>query len=142
MAMPADGWVRTIRQALGMSTESLAFRMKVSRRSVVSLEAGEADGSVQLNTLRRAADALDCQLFHVLVPRTSLTELVNRAALNAAMNEVCGIGSALGKKEMGVTTSNDTTLSDTTLSDDGRSDRELARSIDWFASHRAKLWQP
>ena len=68
-----------------MTTRQLASRMGVSQPSVVKLEQSEANGTVQLATLRRAADALNCDLVYALVPRegsleqTVLTQARHRA---------------------------------------------------------------
>lgn len=68
-ARPRLGWIRAVRDALGMSTRQLASRMGVTQPTVVQLEQSEANGTIQLATLRRAADALDCDLVYALVPR-------------------------------------------------------------------------
>ncbi len=68
-ARPRLGWVRAVRDALGMSTRQLASRMGVAQPTLVQLEQSEANGTIQLATLRRAADALDCDLVYALVPR-------------------------------------------------------------------------
>lgn len=86
--VPAGGWVRAIRDALGMSAEHLASRMRVSATSVLSLEANERSGRVQLSTLQRAADALDCDLVYALVPRQPLDAKVRAQAVKAAMPQL------------------------------------------------------
>src|SRR5215217_7999866 len=68
-ARPHGGWVRAIRDALGMSAADLAERMGVTQSTVARLESSERDGRIQLDTLQRAADALDCDLVYALVPR-------------------------------------------------------------------------
>src|SRR5260370_35109921 len=69
---PAKGWVRAIRDALGMTGVQFAKRLAIRPQSVEALEKSEANGSIQLKTLRRAAQALDCTLVYALVPNTSL----------------------------------------------------------------------
>ena len=82
---PHRGWIRAVRDALGMSGPELAARMGVSQSTVSDLEASEAADRIQLSTLRRAADALGCDLVYVLVPRTGLEEAVAaRARAKAA----------------------------------------------------------
>mgnify|MGYP001189144498 CR=1 FL=1 len=77
---PPKGWVRAIRDALGMTSRQLAARMGLSQSTVTAIEKGEEAETVSLRTLRRAAEALDCQLVYALVPRTSLHEAVHRRA--------------------------------------------------------------
>jgi predicted DNA-binding mobile mystery protein A len=59
-----------------MTGRQLADRMGVSQSAVAQLEQSEVNGLVRLNTLRRAAHALRCDLVYLLVPRTSLAEAV------------------------------------------------------------------
>jgi predicted DNA-binding mobile mystery protein A len=79
-AAPAHGWVKAIRQALGMTTAQLARRMSIRQPSVVALEQSEVRGTIELATLRRAAEALDCTLVYVLVPNKSLEATVRDRA--------------------------------------------------------------
>jgi predicted DNA-binding mobile mystery protein A len=91
LLVPPKGWIRAIRDALSMSGVQLAKRLKVSPQTVEAMEKSEAAGTIQLNTLRRAAEALDCTLVYALIPRTSLENTVkNRARqiANAALARV------------------------------------------------------
>ena len=42
--------------------------MGVTQPTVQRLELSEAEGAIQLKSLRRAAEALDCDLVYALVP--------------------------------------------------------------------------
>ena len=83
-ARPHKGWVRAIRDALGMSSTELAARMGISQQTVTTLERSELHDTIKLDTLRRAAAALDCDLAYFLVPRTSLDEAVRIQARRKA----------------------------------------------------------
>jgi predicted DNA-binding mobile mystery protein A len=85
---PPRGWVRAIRDALGMSGPQLGARMGVRPQSVETIEKSEAAGTIQLKTLRRAAEALDCTLVYALVPNTSLEEMVDAHAREIATREL------------------------------------------------------
>lgn len=87
-AAPPKGWVRALREALGMNGVQLARRIGVSPQSLADLERSEAAGRIQIDTLRRAAEAMDCQLVYALVPRTSLEETVQQRAAYIAEREV------------------------------------------------------
>jgi predicted DNA-binding mobile mystery protein A len=73
---PPKGWIRAIREALGMSGRQFAARLGVSPPRVTALEREEVGGGVSLKTLRQAAEALDCVLVYALVPRSTLAETV------------------------------------------------------------------
>ena len=79
-AVPRGGWVRTVREALGMSAADLAARMGVAETAAFSLERNERAGRARLDTLRRAADAMDCDLVYALVPRLPLNAIVDARA--------------------------------------------------------------
>jgi len=84
LARPNKGWIRALRDALGMSSTDLARRMGVSQQRVPAIERGEQDMTIKLDTLMRAADALDCDLVYALVPRTSLENMVQNQARRQA----------------------------------------------------------
>ncbi len=83
-ARPPRGWLKAIREALGMTTAQLGRRMGVAQSRAVAIEQAEIKGSTTLNTLEKAAHALDCRLVYSLVPRTSLENLVEERALLVA----------------------------------------------------------
>jgi predicted DNA-binding mobile mystery protein A len=88
---PARGWIRATRDALGMSTRQLAHRLGVSQPTIVHLEQSEASDTIQLGSLRRVADALDCDLVYALVPRTTLQDTVTARAVELARRDVLDV---------------------------------------------------
>lgn len=85
---PPKGWIRAIRDALGMTGVQLANRLHVRPQTVEALEKSEAAGSIQLNSLRRAAEALDCTLVYAFVPNRSLEEAVKARARAIALRDL------------------------------------------------------
>lgn len=65
---PGGGWVRAIREALGMTQAQLAVRLGISRQSLQGLERAEANRRITLDSLDRLAKAMDCRLVYALVP--------------------------------------------------------------------------
>ncbi len=103
-ARPRMGWVRAVRDALGMSTRQLAARMGVAQATVVQLERSEANGTVQLVTLRRAADALNCDVVYALVPRDgSLKRTVQEQARRRASALVKAVDRSMELEDQAVT---------------------------------------
>jgi predicted DNA-binding mobile mystery protein A len=88
---PSRGWVRAIRDALGMSTTQMARRLGVDQSNVVRLEQSEMNDTVRLGTLRRAAEALDCTLVYALVPKSSLTDAVAAQTRKVAAAELASV---------------------------------------------------
>lgn len=83
-AAPVKGWIRAIREALGMSGKQLANRLNVSQPRIPKLEQDELSGVVSLKTMRQAAEAMDCVFVYAVVPRTSLEETVRAQARKVA----------------------------------------------------------
>ena len=77
---PTRGWIKAIRDALGMSTAQLARRLSVRQPSVVGFERSEEKGSIELATLRRVAEALDCTLVYAFIPNRPLETTVRARA--------------------------------------------------------------
>lgn len=90
-AMPRSGWLRAVREALGMSSRDLAARMDVSESTVVRLEMSERAQTAQLDSLRRAADALGCDLVYALVPRHPLEHTVREQARKRAREDLARV---------------------------------------------------
>ena len=80
-ALPVRGWIRAVREALGMTAQQLGKRLGVKQPTIVALEQSEVKGTIELATLRRVAEALDCTLVYALVPRRPLEDTVRERAL-------------------------------------------------------------
>ena len=88
MTVPPRGWIRAIRNALGLSAQQLAVRMGVSQSRVSVLEKAEAAGSTTLNSLRQAAAAMDCTLVYAVVPNMTLDDMLRRRSEAIADSEL------------------------------------------------------
>ncbi len=88
---PPSGWIKAIRQALGMTATHLAKRLGVTTSTVTRLETSEADDTISLATLRRAAAAMDCELHYALVPRQTLAGTLEARASNLARRRMAAI---------------------------------------------------
>ena len=81
---PSKGWIRAIRDALGMTARQLSERLGVTQQSVARIEKEEMAGSVTIKTMRRIADSLDCVFVYGFVPRTSLEDIIGHQAKKVA----------------------------------------------------------
>ena len=99
---PPRGWIRALRNALGMTAEQLGQRMGVTQPSVQRLELSEAAGTIQLQTLRRAAEALDCEVVYALVPRKSLRDTYDAAARALARRELSQVDHSMALEDQAV----------------------------------------
>ena len=88
---PPSGWIKAVREGLGMAATHLAARLGVTPSTVTRLETSEADDTVSLATLRRAAESLGCELHYALVPRQSLADTLENRALALARQQMAAV---------------------------------------------------
>lgn len=100
---PPKGWLRAIREALGVSGSEIARTLKTSRQLPVQLEKAEAEDRITLKSLRTAANALGCDLVYALVPRAnSLRELAEQRARTHAKEHVLGVEHSMALEDQAV----------------------------------------
>ena len=68
------GWLRGVRQALGMRVGEVGQRLKVGKSEVYRLEMSEARETITLKRLRAAAEAIGCEVVYAVVPRRGTLE--------------------------------------------------------------------
>ena len=68
------GWLRGVRQALGMRVEEVARQLKVGRSEVYRLEMSESRETITLKRLRAAAAAMRCEVVYAVVPMKGTLE--------------------------------------------------------------------
>ncbi|HLC07545.1 MAG TPA: mobile mystery protein A [Candidatus Babeliales bacterium] len=100
--IPPKGWIRTIRDALGMSSSVLAKRLNCNRANVTLMEQREKKGSISLETLEQVAKALDCKLIYCLVPIESLDKTLEKQARLVARKRVKAINHSMKLEQQGL----------------------------------------
>jgi len=99
---PPRGWLKAIREALGMTTAQLGRRLGVVQSRVVAIEQAEAKGTITLNSLEKAAQALDCRLVYALMPRQPLEDIVEQRASLLAKSRLKSTGHTMTLEAQGV----------------------------------------
>ncbi len=127
-ARPPSGWIKAIREALGMPAAHLAKRLGLVPSTVLRLETSEADDTISLGSLRRAAEALDCELQYALVPRQSIAQTMKSQANKVARERMAAVVHTMALEAQA--TSNETV--DTQV-------KELAESL--IKGSRRELWR-
>jgi predicted DNA-binding mobile mystery protein A len=84
LAFPRGGWIKAVRESLGMTQAQLARRMGVSQSVVAHLERSEQRKAISLASLERAAQAMGCAVTWAIHPPRTLDELVEQRALALA----------------------------------------------------------
>jgi len=91
MTPPKSGWIRALRLAMGMSGKQFAARLGVTQPTAHEFEKNEARGAASLDTLRRAASALNCTFVYAIVPNEKLETMVGERALKIARERMARV---------------------------------------------------
>jgi predicted DNA-binding mobile mystery protein A len=89
---PPEGWIRTMRKALGMSGAQLARRMGVTRARISNAEQAEMSGGATLKSMKATAQAMDCRFVYAIVPNESIEAMIAARAHRKA-EAIVGIAS-------------------------------------------------
>jgi predicted DNA-binding mobile mystery protein A len=81
---PARGWLRAIRESLGMPLRELADRIGTSPQAIQQIEKREANQSITIASLKSAVETLDCVFLYAIVPKRPLEETMRKVAEEAA----------------------------------------------------------
>jgi len=124
---PARGWIRAIREGLGMTTAQLAKRLGVQQPRVIELERGEAEGNITVKSLERAAEALGCRLVYALVPEKPLADTIHKQASLIAGKQLAAVEQTMQLESQGV-------------KDKARHKEAHQQLMDKLLEHPARLW--
>lgn len=86
--LPQEGWLRTVRTALGMSGPQLAKRLGVTKARISKAEQDEPSGSVTLKTMQSMAEAMDCKFVYAIVPKQKVEDVIKQRAIEKAKIQV------------------------------------------------------
>jgi len=100
--IPKKGWIRTIREALGMSSYVLAERLECSRANISTIEQREKKGTISLETLEQVAKAMNCSLVYCLVPNEPLDKILEKQARIIAKKRVKIINHSMALEQQGL----------------------------------------
>jgi predicted DNA-binding mobile mystery protein A len=88
LVAPPKGWIKAIRESLGMTARQLAARMGVGLSRIPVIEEAEVTGSTTLKTLRQAAAAMNCAFVYAFVPIEPLDDMLRERAMEKARKDV------------------------------------------------------
>jgi len=126
-ARPPKGWVRVVRNALGMTTSQLARKIGVSQSRIPELEQAEVTGNITLKSLERAAEALGCRVVYAFVPDRPLAEILREQAGRIADRQIAAVSHSMQ-------------LEDQAVQDEGVRKEQRDRLIERLLQKPARLW--
>ncbi|PCJ33074.1 MAG: transcriptional regulator [Gammaproteobacteria bacterium] len=84
----SEGWIKTVRKALGMSGSQLAKRLEVTKGRVSQAESGELSGGVTLRTMESMAAAMSCRFVYAIIPEKNIENVIKHQAIMKAKARV------------------------------------------------------
>ena len=78
----SSGWIKTVREAIGMTVSQLATRLGVTQPRITKMESNE--DNLKLSTMKKAAEAMNCEFVYYFKPRTTFQNLVDEQAQKKA----------------------------------------------------------
>ena len=88
ISFPPEGWLKTTRQALGMTGSQLAKRLGVTKGRVSQAETAELEGGVTLKTMHGMAEAMNCRFIYAIVPEQEIELVIKDRAIKKAKERV------------------------------------------------------
>lgn len=79
-----EGWIKYMRQALGLTMQELAQRVGLPASNIAQAEKREVEGKITLDLLNRMAHAMDCEVVYSIVPKTDIHTFIRTKALEKA----------------------------------------------------------
>jgi predicted DNA-binding mobile mystery protein A len=83
--VPPIGWIKAIRNGIGMSMEQLGKKLSITKQGVMDIEKREKEGAITINSMQEIAKAMDTQFVYGFVPKAgSLEQMIEMRALEIA----------------------------------------------------------
>ncbi len=83
--VPPIGWIKAIRNGIGMSMEQLGKKLSITKQGVMDIEKREKEGAITIKSMQEIAKAIDMQFVYGFVPVAgSLDQMIEMRALEMA----------------------------------------------------------
>ena len=80
--MPMQGWLKTIREILGMTSIQMAEKLNISQPRIASMEKEEKN--IKISTMERIAESLNCDFVYAFIPREKIDDIIYNQAKKKA----------------------------------------------------------
>ena len=83
--VPPIGWIKAIRNGIGMTMEQLGKKLSITKQGVMDIEKREKEGAITIKSLQEIAKAMDMKLVYGFVPNEGdLEQMVETRAIEMA----------------------------------------------------------
>jgi predicted DNA-binding mobile mystery protein A len=83
--VPPIGWIKAIRNGIGMSMEQLGKKLSITKQGVMDIEKREKEGAITIKSMQEIAKAMDMKLIYGFVPNEGdLEQMIETRAIEMA----------------------------------------------------------
>jgi predicted DNA-binding mobile mystery protein A len=83
--VPPIGWIKAIRNGIGMSMEQLGKKLSITKQGVMDIEKREKEGAITIKSMQEIAKAMDMKLVYGFVPNEGdLEQMIEARAIEMA----------------------------------------------------------
>ena len=83
--VPPIGWIKAIRNGIGMSMEQLGKKLSITKQGVMDIEKREKEGAITIKSMQEIAKAINMQFVYGFIPDAgSLDQMIEMRALEMA----------------------------------------------------------
>lgn len=100
--MPKQGWIRTIREALGMSSTYLGKRAKLHQSRISRLENAEKQGNLKVSSLQKIGKALGMTFVYGFVPESTMEDVVRKQAEKVVSRRMARLDRTMRLEQQGL----------------------------------------
>jgi predicted DNA-binding mobile mystery protein A len=101
--LPRKGWIRSLRNAFGMTNKQLARKLGLSQTNLTKIEKREIEGTCTLKTLAKIAEAMNCKVVYAVVPIKPIKEILEDRAKLIARKRIAAINHSMKLEQQGLT---------------------------------------
>ena len=85
LIMPPLGWIKAIRNGIGMSMEQLGKKLSITKQAVMDIEKREKEGAITIKSMQEIAKVIDMKFVYGFVPNAgSLEQMIETRSLEIA----------------------------------------------------------
>lgn len=85
LSVPPIGWIKAIRNAIGMSMEQLGKKLSITKQAVLDIEKREKVGAITIKSMQEIAKAMDMRFVYGFLPNAgSLEKMIETRATEIA----------------------------------------------------------
>ena len=100
---PSEGWLASLRKALGMSGTQVAKRMGVTRSAVYQAERNEREGAISISQMEKLAEAMGGRFVYAIIPEGSVQDVIRAQAYRKAEARIRRAGAHMALESQSLT---------------------------------------